>query len=75
MIEPEEIRISEDEATAAAYGKYGHTAINPVAMAKRRFVAEAQLSKALWNIVDQLRTEGSLAATDDDDLTAAAILE
>ncbi len=44
-------------------------------MAKRRFVAEAQLSKALWNIVDQLRIEGSLTGNDDDDLIAAAVLE
>lgn len=75
MINTEEIRITEDEATTAAYGNSPRAAINPVAIAKRRFVAEAQLSKALWNIVDQLPTEGSLAGNGDDDLTAAAILE
>ena len=75
LINPEEIRITENEATVAAYGDYRGSAVNPVAMAKRRKVADAQLSKALWTIVDQLRIQGTLSLPSPDDLTAAAILE
>ena len=46
-----------------------------MAMAKRRFVANAQLSKAVWTIVDQVRTHGTLQEPSKDDLVAAAILE
>ncbi|PKB73418.1 MAG: hypothetical protein BZY75_02035 [SAR202 cluster bacterium Io17-Chloro-G7] len=45
-----------------------------MAMLKRRLIANAQLSKALWTIADQLRTQGTLATPSMDALTAAAIL-
>ena len=44
-------------------------------MVKRRLVANAQPSKALWTIVDQLRTQGTLDMASMDALMAAAILE
>ncbi len=75
MINSEQILITEEEATSAAYGHSRREAVNPIAMARRRAVANAQLSKALWTIVDQLRTEGTLDNPSFDDLTAAAILE
>ena len=46
-----------------------------MAMARRRLGADAQVSKTLWNIVDQLRTNGTLEGPSSDDLTVAAILE
>ena len=75
MINVEEIRLTEAEATSAAYGQGRRLGINAVATSKRRLVADAQLSKTLWTIVDQLRTSGTLAPPPSDDFSAAAILE
>ncbi len=77
MINVQEILLTELEATNAAHARGSKTRLgtNPLAMARRKAVAEAQVSKVLWNIVDQLRTNGSLEAISSDDLTAAAILE
>ena len=75
MLDAKEIRLTEEEATTAAYGHKNRNFLNPVGVRKRRKVADAQLSKALWNIVDQLRTNGAGNRTTTDDLIAAAILE
>ena len=75
MINVQEIRLTELEATNAAYMRGNGFGVNPTATGRRRLVTAAQLSKTLWNIVDQLRTNGTLEAPSSDDLTAAAILE
>ncbi len=75
MIDATEIRLTDKEANDASYGCPDDVETDPMAMIKRRLIANAQLSKALWTIVDQLRTQGTLASPSMDDLTAAAILE
>lgn len=75
MLEPKEIELTDSEMTVAANGHTRGTSINHVALRRRREVAKAQLAKALWTIVDQLRTQGTLDNPSSDDLTAAAILE
>lgn len=75
MINAEELRLTDEEATTAAYGHKNRYFLNPAGLRKRRGVIDAQLSKALWNIVDQLRTNGTGDEITTDDLIAAAILE
>ncbi len=75
MINADEIRLTEIEATKAAYADPKDGWIHPIDMSKRTCVADAQLSKAIWTIVDQLRTEGTDQTPSTDDLVAAAILE
>jgi hypothetical protein len=75
MINADEIRLTEIEATKAAYEDPKDRWINPMDMSKRTSVADAQLSKAMWTIVDQLRTQGILQTPSMDDLVAAAVLE
>jgi hypothetical protein len=76
MLNLDEIRLTDEEATSAAYGRDGKRSLNPVALRKRRQVADAQLSKCLWNIVDQLRTHGAGGGpASEEDLVGAAKLE
>ena len=75
MINVEEMRLTDEEGTTAAYGHKNRTLLNPVGLRKRRGVIDAQLSKALWNIVDQLRTHGTGDQITTDGFIAAAILE
>ena len=42
MINPEQILITEEEASSAVYGHSRREAVSPIAMAKRRAVANAQ---------------------------------
>ena len=76
MLNLEEIRLTDEEATSAVYDQKDNRIQNPIARRKRRHVADAQLSKCLWNIVDQLRTNGSTdGAISQEDLVTAAKLE
>ena len=75
MIIADEIRLTEIEATNTAYGDSDRRWVNPMAVAKRGFVANPQFPKEVWTIVNQLRTLGTLQGPSMDDMVATAILE